>query len=196
MSSNTVGVPVVAWFVVMILIATGFAVAAFVINLIIRRRSQNPFAVGAFFFGGLLIGTLLFLFLVFFLRSSWTPATVPMPQPPPHESFGPDQPGMAVGSAPSNGMMNPDPNAISTIQQPSPPTEWMSSDLKAFDADVYPGLVQAAAPLGRQVRAKLEANRLLQNNSTGDGFIEPQQVFIAANLVAPEFRLSATESGA
>ncbi len=203
MSSNAVGVPVVAWFVVMILIATGFAAAAFVINLIIRKRSQNPFAVGAFFFGGLLIGTLLFLFLVFFLRSSVKPvSTVVMlqPQPPGRiepglvpESFGPDQPGMAVGSAPSNGMMNPDPNAISTIQQPSPPTEWMSSDLKAFDADVYPGLVQAAAPLGRQVRAKLEANRLLQNNSTGDGFIEPQQVIIAANLVAPEFRLSATE---
>ena len=89
--------------------------------------------------------------------------------------------------------VNPDLNAIANIQQSSPPTEWLSSDLKAFDADVYTGLVQAAAPLARQVRAKLEVNRLLENNSTGDGIIEPQQVVIAANPMAPEFRLSVTE---
>lgn len=192
----------VTWLGIMILLAIGFAVAAFVISMIVRKGSKNPFAVGVFFFGGLLGGTLLFLLLVFFLKSSVKPvSTVVMLQPPP-ESFGhelaqkttgPDQPAMPAPSMPTKVVMNPDPNAIITIQQPSPPTEWMSSDLKAFDADVYPGLVQAAAPLARHVRAKLEANRLLQSNTTGDGIIEPQQVIITANLVAPEFRSSATE---
>ncbi len=192
----------VTWLGVLILLAIGFAVAAFVISMIIRKGSRNPFAVGVFFFGGLLGGTVLFLLLVFFFKSSVKPvSTVVLLQPPP-ESFGhelaqktagPDQPAMPTPSMPSNVVMYPDPNAIATIQRPSPPTEWMSSDLKAFDADVYPGLVQAATPLARQVRAKLEANRLLQNNTTGDGIIDPQQVIIAANLVAPEFRSSVTE---
>lgn len=66
------------------------------------------------------------------------------------------------------------------VQTQSTPTEWLSADLNAFEADVYLGTAQAAGPLARKIRETLVANRLLEVDPKSDGFIEPTSITVYA----------------
>ena len=190
------------WIGLFLLVFIAFCVAAGVVSVIAGKGSRGPIGSTVVVVFGLLVGTsIIFVLLsVVHIRSESTLEATPEPMPALVPPMPAPMPPLSVGGEPGRILPGftdvtilPAPGEIATVQLPSPPTEWLSPDLKAFDADVYPGLVQAAAPLARQVRATLEANRLLQNNSTGDGFVEPQQIMIAANLVAPEIRASVTK---
>ncbi len=89
----------------------------------------------------------------------------------------------------------PDHPAAIQVQTQSTPAEWLSADLSAFEADVYPGLSQAAGPLARKIRESLVANRLLEVDPKSEGFVEPTSITVysprldetARSLIIAEF---------
>jgi len=177
MNSVGVGFPTVGLLCVLVFLAIGFAAIGLTFRTLSGYRSRG--SQGAMF---AIVGSCLFvaitlslLITVFYLRSSAQTEVATLAARP-------------IPLVTTGVVMSPDSSAIATVQLPSPPTAWMSTDLKAFDADVYPGLEQATAPLARQARVILESSRLLEINSDGGGVVEPLEVTIYTNQLSEAAR--------
>ncbi len=212
MNSYSTGVPWIGLICILFFLALCVAcVLLLVARLFSNKDSSKSKVIPVILVGGLLTGAPLLLLVIggtlYFSRYTRTepavvtradsiPSTVqPLTRPSSNPAASPgvyrrETPIQPLPPSGTEVVIHPDPNAISTVQLPSPPMEWLSSDLKAFDADVYPGLQQAAGPLGRRIRETLEANRLLQNSPADDSWVEPQQIIISVVELSEENRSS------
>jgi hypothetical protein len=180
------GIPIAGMFCILVFFAILVAGAAS-IWLAFRTRQTKPSQshrgvlmvfIGSFLFVAI---SLCLFATIFFVRPVAPQVPAPIAESGesvgtrPADSLKPLQP---PGDIPAAAI--PEHSVAISVPSQSTPAEWLSADLNAFEADVYPGMAQAAGPLARKIRENLVANRLLEIDPKSEGFIEPASITVYA----------------